>query len=126
MPAECVRLQTALATRLGIHPHSEPFAVLNEVQRRATHLPGINAENALDLYKVIALFGINAGTEVFINWHRFDRIDRIALLDLSNHFSDIWYPGSDDIEIFDESFDWLVAVHHDGDVRVIPSLTSAI
>jgi hypothetical protein len=55
---------------------------------------------------------------VFVNWYRFDDVDEIKFADLESHFTDIWYPSSDDIEVFDSSLKWLIAVSHDGSVGI--------
>ncbi len=71
-----------------------------------------------NLQSAIRELGMESATTVLLNWYRFDRIDRIALVDLSLYFVDIWYPGSDDIEIFDESCSWVLAVSHTGELRL--------
>lgn len=39
--------------------------------------------------------------------------------DLTEHFDYIWYPGPDDIEIFDDSLSWILSVDHGGYLRVL-------
>jgi hypothetical protein len=34
-------------------------------------------------------------------------------------YADLWYPGVDDIEIFDSSLSWFVVVTHDGEIGLI-------
>jgi len=118
-PNDCARLRTAIAQRLGLNPESAPLLLLQTLQARALHFTGTNAEDRFDLRNLISELGFRPSAEVLVNWQRFDEIDRIALSDLSRHFDDIWYPGSDDIEIFDESLDWLVLVRHDGVVTAM-------
>lgn len=57
--------------------------------------------------------------KVYINWHRFDKIDQMQFPDLMGHFDDIWYPGADDIDIFDDSLNWVASVSHFGNVRLL-------
>ncbi len=33
---------------------------------------------------------------------------------MSRWFDDIWYPASDDIDLFDSTLDWILSVSHSG------------
>jgi hypothetical protein len=59
------------------------------------------------------------GSSVCINWGKFDEIDEMSFDDLSRHFSDIWFPSTDDIEIFDRSFKCFLLVRHWCAVRFV-------
>ena len=118
-PNECAQLQSAIATRLGLQARTEPLVLLEALQGKAKPFTGADAQNAFDPQTAIAALGFRPRPEVLVNWYRFDKIDRIALSDLTKHFDDIWYPGSDDIEIFDESLDWFILVRHDGRVSLL-------
>jgi hypothetical protein len=48
-----------------------------------------------------------------------DFIDAMALNDLVRYFADLWYPGPDDIDILDASLSWILAVGHDGEVKLV-------
>ena len=61
-------------------------------------------------------FNIKPKDIVYINWYKFDDIDRLRFSDLCDYFDDIWYPESDDIEIFDSTNEWVVQVSHYGAV----------
>ena len=56
---------------------------------------------------------------VFINWSRYDVIDEIGFSDLNKYFSDIWYPGPDDIDIFDSSFRWILSISPEGYIKLV-------
>lgn len=58
-------------------------------------------------------------SEVYINWYHFDNIDKISLKDLSNNFNDIWYPASDDIDIFDTTLSWILSINHEGSIKIV-------
>lgn len=75
----------------------------------------------VDLYDMLKSQGIHPFREVFVNWDRFRTIDSIGLADLSEYFFDIWYPSSDDIDIFDESVSWVMSVSHHGTVSIAKS-----
>jgi hypothetical protein len=79
-----------------------------------------NAENDdFILKEVFDKIGISPQEKVFINWYHFDDVDEIRFDDLNGFFDDIWYPGSDDIDIFDETFSWILSVYHDGSIKVV-------
>lgn len=56
---------------------------------------------------------------MFINWDRYEEIDEMGLDDLNRYFSDIWYPGSDEVDVFDSSFGWFLSVSPEGYVKVV-------
>ena len=57
--------------------------------------------------------------KIYINWYLFDDVDEMRLVDLNNYFDDIWYPGSDDIDIFDSTFSWVLSISHEGYVKYL-------
>jgi hypothetical protein len=61
--------------------------------------------------------GIAPSEYVYLNWRRFDDIDRLRIKDLDEAFEDIWYPGVDDIEVFDDSLDWMLSIAHHGGLK---------
>ena len=71
-----------------------------------------------NLIAVLDNLEIRPQPNVFVNWYRFDKVDQIRLADLAQYFDDIWYPSSDDIDIFDEDLSWILSVSHDGELRV--------
>jgi hypothetical protein len=76
------------------------------------------ASKEFSLVEVLRSLGIRRNRDVFINWKRFECIDRIALEDLSRYFDDIFYPGPDDIELFDETLKWFMLVDHEGAISI--------
>jgi len=84
-----------------------------------SHVEGIDAENEnFDLKAFTKSVGISVQNKVFVNWHQFDKIDKLSFEDLAAFFNDIWYPSSDDIDIFDSSFSWIVSITHDGEIQL--------
>jgi hypothetical protein len=118
-PNDCAQFRSTVAGRLGLTAQAEPLELLETLQARAEYFSGVNAEQEFDLPGLTSELGFTPHADVLVNWHRFDQIDRLALSDFSKYFDDIWYPGSDYIEVFDESVDWLVLVRHDGVVSAV-------
>lgn len=72
-----------------------------------------------DLNALLDACGVNAAEVVYINWYRYDEIDRLKRKDLARNFDDIWYPDVDDIDVFDESLSWILSIRHDGYIRLL-------
>ncbi len=74
-----------------------------------------NASNEAE-FTIFALFKFLdiAPINVFINWGKFDNIDEISFNDLDRYFYDLWFHSADDIDIFDDTYRWIVSIRHDG------------
>jgi hypothetical protein len=119
-PSQCQEFRNAAANTVGLDPHVDSLTLIRTMAMNATPVADVNAEqDGFDLSALVIGLGISFGREVFINWHRFDDIDQMSLQDLSTHFDAIWYPGPDDVEIFDSSVSWFLLVSHDGAVSLL-------
>ncbi|TDQ12029.1 hypothetical protein [Pedobacter metabolipauper] len=108
--ASCRQLVNQLSSKYNLN-------VLNideELMLKQSLYADSNATEDFRLIRVLNSIGINPLSEVFINWYRFKRIDRFDLKDLDKYFDDIWFPVSDDIDLFDASLDWILSIRHDG------------
>lgn len=114
---EIVRMNVANAFKMPPHLGSLEFA--KQIDSKMEHIEGKNAANeSFNLQAILSEKNITPLTNVYINWYRFDNVDLISFEALSEYFSNIWYPSADDIEIFDESMDWFLAIRHDGAVSL--------
>ncbi len=94
--------------------------ILKWIEERKIYEDGFNAK--LDSFKLknfLDKISICPKLKVYINWSDFKDIDVLDLEDVLRYFYDIWFPGMDDIEIFDETFNWLVSIRHDGVVSYV-------
>jgi hypothetical protein len=106
-----------LAEAVGFPREVDNLALTHHIDSILRPLEGVSAEEVrFDLSETIRSVGIAPLERVYVNWYRYDDIDEIALANLSLYFSAIWYPSSDDIEVFDETCKWIVAVSHYGAV----------
>ena len=76
-------------------------------------------DETFNLNALLKACGIEAADFVYINWHRYDKIDRLTRNDLTRHFYDLWYPEVDDIDIFDDSINWILSIRHDGYIKML-------
>lgn len=117
---ETRQLRSRIAQRLGC-PADDGLTLVSGLAARSVLVEGANAES--EGFKLLGiLWTLRIRPEqpmVYVNWYRFDQIDRLTLEDLAEYFGDLWYPSSDDIDIFDDSCDWIVSVGHSGDVRLV-------
>ena len=94
--------------------------ILKWIEERKIYEDGFNAK--LDSFKLknfLDKISICPKLKVYINWSDFKDIDVLDLEDVLRYFYDIWFPGMDDIEIFDETFNWLASIRHDGVVSYV-------
>ncbi len=116
----CADISSALSERLRLDASADSMALVNEVDRLGEICKGLNYDDDnFDLKKVLSFLGISWPEYVFINWYRYDSIDKMMLFDLANHFEDVWYPDVDDIDIFDETFTWVLSLTHYGQVKFL-------
>ena len=77
-----------------------------------------NNEQDFNIKKIFQHLDKDVTFKVYINWFRFDNIDQMKFNDFSTYFYDIWFPSVDDIDLFDESYSWIVSIRHDGMIYV--------
>ncbi len=119
LPPDTARpLRTALARKSRSGP-VEGAALLKVLFEGSRPVEGVHADSdGFDLVEVARSLGLDPREEVYVNWDDFATIDRVRFGDLAEHFPYFWYPGPDDIEIFDDSLSWVLFVDHSGYLRV--------
>lgn len=116
----CADVRASLTRNLKLDNTADSMTLVNTVDRLGEVCEGFNTEDDLfSLRAVLSSLEIELPEYVFINWYRYDCIDKITLSDLADNFHDIWYPDVDDIDIFDESFTWLLSVAHYGRIKIL-------
>ena len=110
-PARSLSFCAGFAEKIGLPRETDPLTVLKKLEANAILIGQLNLHE-FDLATLLNLQGIKIEPNqyVYIDWLRFDDIDRLLLSDVSRFFYDLWY--SDDISIFDETLSWLVFVFH--------------
>ena len=74
-------------------------------------------ERSFSLATVFDLLDLRPSRMIYCYWFNYgDPTDLIDWEILATHFHEIWFPGRDDLVLFDESMAWLVHIHHIGDV----------
>jgi len=100
-------------------PSGNNLDIVNALYSCSQVLEENNAETeGFSLSELTESINISPTENVYINWYRFDNIDEIRFVDLCKYFEDIWYPGPDDIDIFDSTLSWILSITHDGVIRL--------
>lgn len=112
---ETLRLRERLAHALNLPSTTSPLMLattacntIAQAPRSTTHAAGFSLKDTL------TSMGITPLPLVYLNWYRFDRIDEMRFDDVNRYFDDLWYPHSDDLDIFDDTLSWLLSIHHTG------------
>lgn len=116
----CKNIRSDLFEKLKLDPLVGCLKLVCELDRQSEICDDIRCDSDdFDLKNVLKSLGLDTPEFVFINWYRYDDIDKIEFVDLANNFDDIWYPQADDIDIFDRSLQWILSITHDGRIKVL-------
>lgn len=114
-PDRCIDIRQSVARRLGLPADAPPLEVIAKLHEQAgAELGNAPESGSLDVRITLQKAGVEAGDRVYLNWYRFDDIDEIGVDELSRCFNDIWYPASDDVEVFDGTLSWVLSISHTG------------
>lgn len=118
--AETRHVRSLLSGKLDIDNQLDGLLLVQRIDSlQYLYDEGDPEAEGFSLIEVFSHIGFEIPKEVFINWYRFDQIDTMSFNDLDNYFDDFWYPGSDDIDIFDASLTWIFSVTHNGCIKVL-------
>ena len=108
-------------------PKGTPEDLIRWLSAHADPVQGVNLdEGDMPLRKVFDRSGITPGPVLYVEWGSLRDIDRFETEELERLFYDVWYPGADDIEIFDDTLEWLMFVRHYGGVEIWRPLGAGI
>ena len=124
-PVEAQEIYTRLSAEIGkIIPRDHLIKIINNL---STSVKDVNTNNdEFLLESVFSRLNIQPNEKIYINWYQFDDIDEMRFDDLNKYFDDIWYPSSDDIDIFDSTFSWFLCISHDGNVKYLVDVSEVL
>jgi hypothetical protein len=114
----CKSIQDNISKRFNIDSKSL-FDFVEKLSAKQTPIEGVDANEMFNLKDVLGDLLITPQLRVYVNWYRFDEIDQFNIDDFEKYFDDIWFAGSDDIDIFDDSLKWILSIRHDGLVSIL-------
>ncbi len=113
-------IKDTLSLKLGLKADSTSEKLVRVILENSKLLKVIRADSKnFSIAEILKSINIIPEKNVYLNWYRFDEIDEVHFEDLDKYFDDIWYPDSDDIDIFDQTFSWILTVLHNGSVKFI-------
>lgn len=116
----CTEIRKSIARKLGLVTSANDLELVNAVDSSGETYGGMNPnDESFNLSAALCSMKVECSENVFVNWYRYDNIDKFNLLDLTRYFDDIWYPELDDVDIFDESFTWIVSITHSGKITFV-------
>ena len=122
---EMQMIRQRLAQRLGCSS-ADPLVLFKEFEKGLGLIEGMDADKkTFSLSSVISSLGTTPQEQVYLHWYREDKADEMIFLDADTNFRDIWYPGPDDLSIYDSSFDWILTITHDGAVQFLKCFSEA-
>lgn len=117
--ASAAMLRDSLKRRFNIATDADPLTIVRELDALGVVWTGFNAQDeTFRVSKVLASAHIAVREHTYVNWYRYDDIDKIRFDDLDRSLVDLWYPGADDIDIFDDSLGWVLSISHRGSVKL--------
>ncbi len=121
---EAAAIRQEISNVLKLNSH-DPAVLVRKIEEKAVLVVSENIDSShFEILSLLSKCGIQSAQNVLINWNRYDDIDEIGLNDLNKYFSDIWYPGSDDIDIFDSSLKWFLSISPEGYVKLLRTIDS--
>ena len=101
----------------------EKSNIVKELASKQSFYYKANGEDNFKLINTLNDLNIKSLKRVFINWYKFDKIDELFIDDLDRYFGDIWFPSADDIDLFDDTLNWIFSMRHDGAISFIKHKT---
>ena len=56
---------------------------------------------------------------IYVNWAKFDMIDRFETAFIMRYLPDILYPGGDYVDLFNNDANWIVSIDYECRVRLL-------
>jgi hypothetical protein len=113
----CQSILNRIAEKVGIQQPDTQNLIMY-LHALAHAVPENALDDNFDLAAVLSREGIIPLNTLFINWGDFSELDEMPYLDLCRWFQYVWYPSSDDIDIFDSSLSWFLHVYHSGTIAI--------
>ena len=110
-------VRRGMCERLHLPSEASGLEIVRALRSGSRRITGLNAlSDVFNLEGFVSRVVRRPPAEVLINWYRFDDMDIMGLQDLSNRLLDIWYPGSDDIDIIDPEYRWVLSIGYEGEL----------
>ena len=109
------RIRQRFAQKLKVEKPIDGKELLRLLSDQIEVIKTFNA--SVDNFKIADVFrylDIVPNETIYINWYHYDDIDAMAYKDFSSYFEYVWFPGPDDIDVFDDTCGWILSINHEG------------
>jgi hypothetical protein len=116
----CEGVSSEIAERLGLSTPLDRLSLIKTIRSESVGLPAINAESPeFNLFACLKQCNLSIPENVYLNWRRFETLDRMSTMDVSRRFEYLWYPAADDLEIVATDISWILSVAHSGEIYLL-------
>lgn len=120
MEDEAAGVRVRVREALGVEGLPTDVELWRAVEQESEVVEGVNAEDdGFDLRKVLENLGLETRGEVLVNWGGWSEFDVMRMEEVVKYFSDLWFPSSDDLSVFDVDLSWVLSVSHHGVVSFL-------
>ncbi len=87
-------------------------------QNISTHEKVIGNTTSIDIQQLASLCKLNIKEDevVYLDWDNFENLIAVSFSDFVKNINNFWYPGSDDLSIFNDDATWVLTIYHHGDI----------
>lgn len=118
-PSEAIQHTEHIKSIFGFDDNKDVLDIHCQIEQVSSLISGVKADDVdFNFLDVLKSQNISPKREIFIDWHQFNKIDKISVKSFAEFFDDIWYPKADDIYLYDESFSWFVLIMHYGSISI--------
>lgn len=109
------RVRQCFSQKLNVDEGIDGKALFALLSEQVEAVKGFNANtDSFNIEEVFRHLDIVPNEIISINWQHYDDIDTMSYKDLSTYFEYIWFPGPDDIDVFDDTCGWILSINHEG------------
>jgi len=117
---ETKRVKGGFADNLGLDRLADAVVVNRECLVKSTLIGRVHDDQqSLDLVRELSKYSIVPQAYVLVDWSQFNPVFEMLAEDVSRIFNYLWYPGADDLAVFDASGTWMLLFLHYGEVRLV-------
>lgn len=110
-----------LCSNFDVEAFKENIDAINQVVSKGKFLKVID-ESTFSLNEYFEHIPTKIPDTVFLNYGDMSEFYEVSTESLNFFFDDVYFPGADDIEIFDASCSWLFSINHDNYLLLCKSL----
>jgi hypothetical protein len=116
--AECERLRRRIAARLRL-PRCDGFHLVEVLRLRQVLLSANICDEDFSFSTLVNDVGLRPLPFIYVNWAKFNIIDRFESAFIMRYLPDLLYPGGDYVDLFDDNANWIASIDYECHVRLL-------